>query len=166
MDLVLEEGQVAVIGCRPENPQSLGTFLFSQPAAENDERHQRLVLIWASRNLTGVIPEASKAAAAIVPSCSVASSGPGRAAAEPGPARPGPADDRPDRPSPTPRTPAPGPPRAPAKAAPTARCGREPTGRSRRHRRDTQNPSPLAIGSRPESLESPGPSVLLDPTAR
>ena len=40
VDLVLEEGQVAVIGCRPEDPQSLGTFLFSQSAAENDERHQ------------------------------------------------------------------------------------------------------------------------------
>ena len=60
VDLVLEEGQVAVIGCRPENLRSLGSFLFSQPAAENEERHQRLVLIWASRNMTGVIAEAPK----------------------------------------------------------------------------------------------------------
>ncbi len=63
MDLTLEEGQVAVIGCRPDNLRglgSLGTFLFSQAAAGNEERHQRLVLIWASRNLTGVIAEAPK----------------------------------------------------------------------------------------------------------
>ena len=36
---------------------SLGTFLFSQAAAENEERHQRLVMIWASRNLNGIIAE-------------------------------------------------------------------------------------------------------------
>jgi hypothetical protein len=60
VDLVLEEGQVAVIGCRPDDPKSLGTFLFSQPAGENDERHQRLILIWASRNMTGVVAEAPK----------------------------------------------------------------------------------------------------------
>jgi hypothetical protein len=60
VDLVLEEGQVAIIGSRPENLRSLGTFLFSQQAAENEERHQRLVLIWASRNMAGVIAEAPK----------------------------------------------------------------------------------------------------------
>jgi hypothetical protein len=60
VDLVLEEGQIALIGSRPENLRSLGTFLFSQPAAENEDRHQRLVLIWASRNMTGVIAEAPK----------------------------------------------------------------------------------------------------------
>lgn len=60
VDLVLEEGQVALIGSRPENQRSLGTFLFSQQAAENEDRHQRLVLIWASRNMNGVIAEAPK----------------------------------------------------------------------------------------------------------
>jgi hypothetical protein len=60
VDLVLEEGQIALIGSRPENLRSLGTFLFSQQAAENEDRHQRLVLIWASRNMTGVIAEAPK----------------------------------------------------------------------------------------------------------
>jgi hypothetical protein len=60
VDLVLEEGQVAIVGCRPDNVRSLGTFLFSQPSAENEERHQRLVFIWASRNMTGVIAEAPK----------------------------------------------------------------------------------------------------------
>jgi hypothetical protein len=59
VDLSLEEGQVAVIGCRPDK-RTLGTFLFSPAAAENVERHQRLVLIWASRNLNGVIAEAPK----------------------------------------------------------------------------------------------------------
>ena len=63
IDLLLEEGQVAVIGCRPDNLRSLGTFLFSQPGAENEERHQRLILIWASllwrRNIIfrGVLPQ-------------------------------------------------------------------------------------------------------------
>lgn len=60
VDLVLEEGQVAIIGSRPENLQSLGTFLFSKQPAENAERRQRLVLIWASRNMAGVIAEAPK----------------------------------------------------------------------------------------------------------
>lgn len=60
VDLVLEEGQVAIMGTRPENLKSLGSFLFCQQAAENEERHQRLVLIWASRNMTGVIAEGPK----------------------------------------------------------------------------------------------------------
>jgi hypothetical protein len=60
IDLLLEEGQVAVIGCRPDNLRSLGTFLFSQPAAENQERRQRLILIWASRNLPGIVAEKPK----------------------------------------------------------------------------------------------------------
>jgi hypothetical protein len=60
VDLLLEENHIAVIGCRPDNLRSLGSFLFSQPAAENDERHQRLILIWASRNMQGVIADMPK----------------------------------------------------------------------------------------------------------
>ncbi len=60
VNLVLEENQVAVIGCRPDNPRSLGTFLFSQTSAENEERHQRLILIWATRNMNGVVAEPPK----------------------------------------------------------------------------------------------------------
>lgn len=60
VDLSLEDGQVAIIGCRPDESRSLGTFLFSVAAEGNEERHQRLVLIWASRNLNGVIAEAPK----------------------------------------------------------------------------------------------------------
>ncbi len=51
---------MAVIGCRPDDPRSLGSFLFSQPGAENQERRQRLILIWASRNLPGVVAEVPK----------------------------------------------------------------------------------------------------------
>lgn len=60
IDMLLEEGQVAIIGCRPDNLRSLGTFLFSQSSVENDVRHQRLVLIWASRNMPGVVAETPK----------------------------------------------------------------------------------------------------------
>jgi hypothetical protein len=59
-DLVLETGQVAVLGCRPESQRSLGSFLFSEAASESGPSHQRLILIWASRNLPGVIDEKSK----------------------------------------------------------------------------------------------------------
>jgi hypothetical protein len=59
-DLVLEAGQVAVIGCRPESDHSLGSFLFSEARSDSDQRHQRLILIWASRNLQGIMDESSK----------------------------------------------------------------------------------------------------------
>ena len=59
-DLVLETGQVVVMGCRPESQRSLGSFLFSEATAEGGPSHQRLILIWASRNLPGVIDEQSK----------------------------------------------------------------------------------------------------------
>jgi hypothetical protein len=61
VDLELEPGQVAVVGCRPESPSSLGSFLFSESPSDRDQRHQRLILIWASRNLKGVIAETPKA---------------------------------------------------------------------------------------------------------
>src|SRR5207248_2114848 len=59
-DLVLETGQVVVVGCRPESQRSLGSFLFSEATAESGPSHQRLIMIWASRNLPGVIDEKSK----------------------------------------------------------------------------------------------------------
>ncbi len=61
MDLELEPGQVAVIGCRPDSPNSLGSFLFSESPNDRDQRHQRLILIWASRNLNGMIGDTPKA---------------------------------------------------------------------------------------------------------
>jgi hypothetical protein len=54
-NLALEPGEIAVIGCRPEQKRTLGNFLFTQAEAHSDQRHQRLILIWAARNLEGVI---------------------------------------------------------------------------------------------------------------
>jgi hypothetical protein len=52
--LGLEPGQVAVIGCRPEQKRSLGTFMLTQSQAHSDQRIEKLILIWASRNLQGL----------------------------------------------------------------------------------------------------------------
>jgi hypothetical protein len=54
--LVLEPGQVAVVGCRPEHKRSLGRFMFTQAEAHSAERVEKLVLIWASRNQQGQGP--------------------------------------------------------------------------------------------------------------
>jgi hypothetical protein len=54
--LVLEPGQVLVIGCRPEPKRGLGVFMLTQSVAHSDERLEKLVLIWASRNLQGQGP--------------------------------------------------------------------------------------------------------------
>jgi hypothetical protein len=53
--LSLAPGQVAVIGCRPEQERSLGAFLFTQAEASADQKRQKLILIWASRNQLGAI---------------------------------------------------------------------------------------------------------------
>lgn len=55
--LVLEPGQVAVIGCRPEQERSLGAFLFTSAENHGDQKRQKLVLVWASRNQLGVLGE-------------------------------------------------------------------------------------------------------------
>jgi hypothetical protein len=54
--MVLEPGQVAVIGCRPDQKRSVGTFFFTQSETRSDERLEKLILIWASRNLQGQGP--------------------------------------------------------------------------------------------------------------
>jgi hypothetical protein len=51
--LVLAPGQIAVIGCRPEFKRSLGSFMLTESVAHSDQRLQKLVMIWASRNLQG-----------------------------------------------------------------------------------------------------------------
>ena len=51
--LVLEPGQIAVIGYRPEYKRSLGNFMLTQSVAHSDQRLEKLVMIWASRNLQG-----------------------------------------------------------------------------------------------------------------
>jgi hypothetical protein len=55
--LALEPGQVVVIGCRPEQERSLGAFFFTQAEASGDQRQQKLILVWASRNQLGAIGE-------------------------------------------------------------------------------------------------------------
>jgi hypothetical protein len=56
-NLVIEPGQVAVIGCRPEQERSLGSFLFTQAEANGDQKRQKLIMVWASRNQLGVMSE-------------------------------------------------------------------------------------------------------------
>jgi hypothetical protein len=59
--MVLAPGQIAVIGCRPEFKRSLGNFMLTEAEAHSDQRIEKLILIWASRNLqgTGANPEHS-----------------------------------------------------------------------------------------------------------
>ena len=52
--LVLAPGQIAVIGCRPEFKRSLGSFMLTESVAHSDQRVEKLVMIWASRNLQGM----------------------------------------------------------------------------------------------------------------
>ena len=51
--LVLAPGQIAVIGYRPEYKRSLGSFLLTQSVAHSDQQLEKLVMIWAVRNLQG-----------------------------------------------------------------------------------------------------------------
>jgi hypothetical protein len=55
--VVLEPGQLVAIGCRPDQKRSLGTFFFTQSVAHSDQRIEKLILIWAYRNLQGQGPE-------------------------------------------------------------------------------------------------------------
>jgi hypothetical protein len=52
--LILQPGQVAVVGCRAEKERSLGTFLFTQPEVNSDRLLQKVLLIWASRSSQGL----------------------------------------------------------------------------------------------------------------
>lgn len=51
--VLLEPNQLVVVGCRPEQKRSLGSFMLTQAVAHSDQRLEKLVLIWASRNLEG-----------------------------------------------------------------------------------------------------------------
>lgn len=55
--LVVEPGQVIVLGCLPEQERSLGAFLFTASGDHIDQRTQRVALVWAERNQLGVIEE-------------------------------------------------------------------------------------------------------------
>jgi hypothetical protein len=52
--LTLQPSQTAVIGCDPDRPGSLGTFLFTRAEANSDRLTQKLVLVKASRSNMGV----------------------------------------------------------------------------------------------------------------
>lgn len=47
--LVVEPGQVAVVGCRPDRRGSLGTFLLTEAEPNSDRLTQKVLLIWARR---------------------------------------------------------------------------------------------------------------------
>lgn len=46
-------GQTVVIGCRPQQARSLGTFLFTQPEENSDRMFQSVLLLQADRNAIG-----------------------------------------------------------------------------------------------------------------
>jgi hypothetical protein len=51
--LTLQPGQVAVVGCLPDRPGSLGAFLFTKPEANSDRLTQKVVFVWADRTNVG-----------------------------------------------------------------------------------------------------------------
>jgi hypothetical protein len=61
VNVIVEPGQVIAIGCRTEKKRSLGSFLFTQAVAHSDQRLQKLILIWASRNMEGIIEKVAVA---------------------------------------------------------------------------------------------------------
>jgi hypothetical protein len=52
----LQPNQTLVIGCRPQQSRSLGTFLFTQTDPSRDQMFQSVLLIQATRNHLGEIP--------------------------------------------------------------------------------------------------------------
>jgi hypothetical protein len=52
----LDPGETLVIGCRPQQTRSLGTFLFTQTEPSGDRTFQSVLLIQASRNRLGEAP--------------------------------------------------------------------------------------------------------------
>jgi hypothetical protein len=52
----LQPGQTLVLGCRPQQSRSLGTFLFTQAEPNGDRTFQSVLLIQASRNHQGEAP--------------------------------------------------------------------------------------------------------------
>lgn len=51
--LILQPGQIAVVGCDPDRKGSLGTFLFTQAEPNSDRLLQKVMLIWATRTNLG-----------------------------------------------------------------------------------------------------------------
>lgn len=51
--ITLQPGQVAVVGCLPDRPRSLGAFLCTHPEPNSDRIIQKVLLIWARRTNMG-----------------------------------------------------------------------------------------------------------------
>ncbi|MGE3819344.1 MAG: hypothetical protein AB7I30_07910 [Isosphaeraceae bacterium] len=51
--VTLQPGQVAVIGCLPDRPSSLGAFLFTHAEPNSDRIVQKVLLVWARRTNMG-----------------------------------------------------------------------------------------------------------------
>lgn len=86
--LTLEAGQVAVVGCRPEQKRSLGSFLLTRGEATAEQRRQKLIMVWASRNQLGAIGDKPSKTDQPQPSANTRSK-PGRErATKPAPATP------------------------------------------------------------------------------
>jgi hypothetical protein len=47
--IALKPGQVAVVGCEPDRPSSVGHFLLTEPEGNSDRILQKVLLIWASQ---------------------------------------------------------------------------------------------------------------------
>ncbi len=54
--VVVQPGEVAVLGARPERRGSLGQFLYSEQEANSDRPLRKVVFIWASRSQSGDVP--------------------------------------------------------------------------------------------------------------
>jgi hypothetical protein len=54
--LDLKPGQTLVLGCRPQQSRSLGSFLFTQTDPNSDQIFQSVLLIQATRNHLGELP--------------------------------------------------------------------------------------------------------------
>ena len=138
--LTLEPGQVAVIGCRPEQKRGLGTFFFTQTVAHSDQRMEKLILIWASRNLQGMGPNDRNRRQKIAPRSSNAWSAP-------------PPPRNPSRPTPA-------MPRVPGVNAPISES-RKPASPSRRSaiNRAVSPPTRPPVGGRKLCTRKPEPDV-------
>jgi hypothetical protein len=47
--ITLQPGQIAVVGCQPDRPRSLGHFMLTEPEANSDRMLQKVLLVWASQ---------------------------------------------------------------------------------------------------------------------
>lgn len=90
--ITMKPGQTLVIGCRPEQARTLGTFLFLHPESKTDRILQSVLIVQASRNNDGtpplkVIEDDEPAVATPAASGATAGPAPGLPVSEPTPAK-------------------------------------------------------------------------------